>query len=61
MALPSNFYQNPAELLEQLERRTCAGCQHKTRVLDRDFCSSPKRRNGSAEKRCKYYETSEGD
>lgn len=59
MALPSNFYRDPAELLEELERRTCAGCIHKTRVLNRDFCSSPKRRNGKAEKRCKHYDNGE--
>jgi hypothetical protein len=61
MTLPSNFYRDPAELLEELERRTCRGCIHLTRVLDRDFCSSPKRRNGKAEMRCKYYKTNEED
>lgn len=60
MALPSNMYRDPLEILELAERRTCKGCIHKVRMLGRDYCENKKRASGSAERRCKYYETKEG-
>jgi hypothetical protein len=53
-------YRNPLEVMEMEERRTCKGCIHKKKAFGRDFCECPKRHNGSAAKRCKYYETKEG-
>jgi len=59
MALPSNFYRNPAELLEQLERNTCKGCVHKSRAWGVEVCGHPSRNGGKAERRCVKYDNGE--